>query len=84
MAVPEKEILQAQRELAGTGLFVQPASAVSLAAIPILIERGIVTSNRQVACILTGSGLKYTAAFEAHKLTSEDVNIDSLEDCVRV
>jgi len=28
--------------------------------------------------------LKYTAAFEAHKLTSEDVNIDSLEDCVRV
>jgi len=84
VAVPEKEILQAQRELAGTGLFVQPASAVSLAAIPILIERGIVTSNQQVACILTGSGLKYTAAFEAHKLTSEDVNIDSLEDCVRV
>jgi threonine synthase len=64
VAVSDEEILRAQRSLAVEGIFAQPAAAVPIAALKRLIERGAITPDDKVVCIVTGSGLKYTGALE--------------------
>ena len=57
-AVSDDEILEAYRLLAGTeGLFVEPASAASVAGLRKLEREGALRGGRVVA-VLTGSGLK--------------------------
>ncbi len=56
VAVSDDEILQAQVALAGEGLFVEPASAASVAGTFKLAREGAAPS--EVICILTGHGLK--------------------------
>ena len=57
--VSDKEILEAQRLLAQQeGLFVEPASAASIAGLIKLVRRGLISKNELVVCILTGHGLK--------------------------
>ena len=68
-AVSDEEIIRAQGELAGEGIFGQPASAVSLAALKKLLRDNVVQEDASVVCIVTGSGLKYTAAFEKHRFS---------------
>jgi len=77
-AVSEDSILEAQRELAMEGLFVQPASAVSLAALKDAVRDGLVESGQSAALVLTGSGLKYTAVFGQHDLTWEESTLENL------
>ena len=84
MAVSEESIYESQLELAGMGLFVQPASAVSLAALKKLRQTGSISSEQRAACILTGSGLKYTAVFDAYNLNAEECLIDDLEKLLAV
>ena len=58
-AVTDREILDAYRLLAGTvGVFVEPASAASVAGLLRATTEGLVTSSDVVACTLTGHGLK--------------------------
>lgn len=65
VAVSEREIVAAQRELARRGLFVEPTSAVAAAGLMRLLEAEEFDSTREHAVmILTGSGLK-TGASEA-------------------
>lgn len=78
MAVTEDEILEAQKQIGKAGLFVQPASAVSYAAVKKLVAIGEITENDSVACVLTGSGLKYTAVFEHHNLTCHETKLEDL------
>jgi len=54
VSVDDDEILKAQRRLAEEGIFVQPASAVSLAALKKLKD----IHGKRIVLILTGSGLK--------------------------
>lgn len=61
--VSDKEILQAYQKLANMeGIFVEPASAASLAGALKLYKRGTFTKDKNkiptVVCILTGHGLK--------------------------
>jgi len=57
--VSDAEILEAQRLLAQKeGLFVEPASAASIAGLIKLVERGLIGKDELVVCILTGHGLK--------------------------
>ncbi|MBS7656722.1 threonine synthase, partial [Candidatus Bathyarchaeota archaeon] len=57
--VSDGEILEAQRMLAQLeGLFVEPASAASVAGLIKLIKMGLVDKDEEVVCILTGHGLK--------------------------
>ena len=53
------EILEAQRLLAQReGIFVEPASAASIAGLIKLTRRGLIERDEEVVCIATGHGLK--------------------------
>jgi threonine synthase len=57
--VSDSEILEAQRMLAQCeGLFVEPASAASVAGLIKLVKMGLIERDEKVVCILTGHGLK--------------------------
>ncbi len=57
--VSDKEILQAQRDLASKeGIFVEPASAASIAGLRKSREAGSVDRSDLVVCVTTGHGLK--------------------------
>jgi threonine synthase len=78
VSVTEEELLEAQGLMAKTGLFGQPASAVPFAAVRKLKNAGRISSEDSIVCILTGSGLKYTAAFAKHDLKSEKCSLEDL------
>ncbi|AKL73985.1 L-threonine synthase [Actinobacteria bacterium IMCC26256] len=57
--VTDEEILSAYRLLAETeGVFVEPASAASVAGLLKAVEEGLVTRGESVVCTVTGHGLK--------------------------
>jgi threonine synthase len=57
--VTDEEILDAQKLLAQKeGLFVEPASASSIAGLKKLIQLGVVDKDEHVVCVTTGHGLK--------------------------
>jgi threonine synthase len=58
-AVSDAEILTAYRELAATeGVFVEPASAASVAGLRKAAVEGLVEAGERVVCTVTGHGLK--------------------------
>ena len=66
VAVEDEEITAAQRDLAGEGVGVEPASAASVAGLRKLRERGVVDDDERVVCLTTGHLLKDPdAAYEA-------------------
>jgi threonine synthase len=59
IAVPDHAILDAQRDLAHQGLWVEPASAAGLAGLRSEVEaRHLDLSGQRVVCVCTGHGLK--------------------------
>jgi len=57
--VADAEILEAQKLLARLeGIFVEPASASSIAGLKKLVEVGAVSCEEEVICVTTGHGLK--------------------------
>ena len=59
VSVPEGEIALAQKELAQKeGIYIEPTSAVAIAALRRLIEQGAIPPGEEVVVPLTGSGLK--------------------------
>jgi threonine synthase len=57
--VSDKEILEAQKVLARSeGLFVEPASASSIAGLKKFLEMGEIDKDEVVVCVTTGHGLK--------------------------
>ncbi|MDO5726908.1 MAG: threonine synthase [Bowdeniella nasicola] len=70
-AVSDDEILAAQRLLAAeVGVFVEPASAASVAGLLAKAEAGEVPAGALITCTVTGNGLKDTAT----ALEGADVN----------
>lgn len=60
-AVSDEQILEAQRLLSSTeGVFVEPASAASVAGLLAAAERGEVPADVTITCTVTGNGLKDT------------------------
>ncbi|NWG09382.1 MAG: threonine synthase, partial [Nitrososphaerales archaeon] len=58
-SVTDEEILSAQRLLARKeGLFVEPASASSIACLKNLIESRVIDRDEEIVCVATGHGLK--------------------------
>jgi threonine synthase len=61
VAVEEGEILQALRELARRGLYVEPTSAAAAAGLTRLLASGVIRPQEYTVLVLTGSGLKASA-----------------------
>jgi threonine synthase len=57
-SVRDKEILEAYRSLATEGIFVELASAASVAGLRQMSRAGAVPEGSTVVCVLTGHGLK--------------------------
>jgi threonine synthase len=57
--VSDDEIMAAYKLLAGKeGVFGEPASAASVAGLIKMVKRGLNLSDKEVVCIITGTGLK--------------------------
>ena len=82
IGVSEEGIISAQAGQASCGLFGQPASATPLGAAYEAKKRGIINENDRVVTILTGSGLKYTAAFSKHKLSWQECHVSDLRKLI--
>jgi threonine synthase len=83
VAVTEEEIIAAQRSLASDGLFGQPAAAVPLAALRRLMESGGAGRSEEVVCVVTGAGLKYTAALAHHTSETLHCRLDDLAETLQ-
>jgi threonine synthase len=57
-AVNDRDILSAYRTLAREGVFVEMASAASVAGLLQLADEGLIAAGKTVVCVLTGHGLK--------------------------
>ncbi|MBO8181498.1 MAG: pyridoxal-phosphate dependent enzyme [Archaeoglobus sp.] len=81
LAVSDREILEAQRMLARSGIFVQPASATTIAAIRKLKDEGY--EDMKFMCILTGAGIKVPSAvkemFKFESLHIQKTDLSGLE-----
>jgi threonine synthase len=80
--VTDKEILEAQKMLARSeGLFVEPASASSIAGLKKLFEAGKIDKDEVLICVATGHGLKDPdiAIKISEKPSEVDTKIESIE-----
>ena len=77
-AVTDEQILTAQRLLSATeGVFVEPASAASVAGLLQCHERGELDPGQVVVCTVTGNGLKDTeTALSQLRIQSDTVPAD--------
>jgi len=61
LTVSDPEILQAELQIAKLeGVFAEPASSATIAALEKLAQKGKIRKNDSVVCLITGSGLKAT------------------------
>ena len=83
--VTDNEILDAQKILARIeGIFVEPASASSIAGLKKLIKKGVISKNEKVVCITTGHGLKDpdTAIKQSEKPIEVEAEISAIENAL--
>ena len=84
IAVPDRAILEAQRNLAHEGLWVEPASAAGLAGLRSEVEaRRLDLSGQRVVCVCTGHGLK-DPQVPAEPTTLIPPNLQALEDLLKL
>ncbi len=83
--VTDEEILYAQLTLARIeGIFVEPASASSIAGLKKLVKNGVIKREERVVCITTGHGLKDpdTAIKQCEKPVEVDAEISAIEQAL--
>jgi len=83
--VTDEEILDAQKMLARIeGIFVEPASASSIAGLKKLVKNGVIDRDERVVCIATGHGLKDpdTAIKQCEKPAEVDAEISAIEQAL--
>jgi threonine synthase len=77
--VTDREILESQRDLAGKeGIFVEPASAASIAGLRKILESGRIDRSDIVVCVTTGHGLKDPSVAD-HLRQTESYNLKITE-----
>jgi threonine synthase len=83
--VTDEEILDAQRILAQIeGIFVEPASASSIAGLKKLVKSGVIGKDERIVCVTTGHGLKDpdTAVKMSEKPIEVDADISAIENAL--
>jgi len=79
VTVRDSEIFAAEQEIARLeGVFAEPASSASIAALRNLVNQGVVKRDESVVCLITGSGLKATEVLQelAKKRKSAGVGLE--------
>jgi threonine synthase len=61
VAVSEAEIVDALRDLARRGLYVEPTSATAAAGLTRFLTAGVIRPHETTVLVLTGTGLKSSA-----------------------
>ena len=74
--VSDAELMAAKREIDRAGVGCEPASAVTLAGVRKLRERGIIGKNDRVVCVLTGNLLKDPDAILKNVPQDQMIEID--------
>ncbi len=69
VAVPEDAIKRGLRTANRQGIYIEPTSALAVAAAESLLERGVISEAESTVMVLTGSGLKATELM--HHLLNE-------------
>jgi threonine synthase len=64
--VSDDAIWSAMDELGRAGAYTEPTGAVSAAALPVLMQSGVIAADQRVVLVLTGSGLKATDRVTEH------------------
>jgi threonine synthase len=80
--VNDDEILAAQELMAGEGIFGQPAAAVPLAAVKVLLDQDYLQPTDSIVCVVTGSGLKYTAALGKRSFDIRTIDLEQLTEAI--
>jgi len=83
--VTDEEILAAQKLLARVeGIFVEPASASSIAGLIKLVNSGVISKDERIVCVTTGHGLKDpdTAVKMSEKPIEVDVEMSAIEEAL--
>jgi threonine synthase len=85
-AVTDEEIMRAYRDLAAEGLFVEPASAASVAGLRLLARTGALERGRVVVGVLTGHGLKDpgTAMDSSAGPTSVSADVETIAEVLEL
>jgi threonine synthase len=66
VTVEDSEIFAAEQEIARLeGIFAEPSSSATIAALRKLVGEGVVSGEESVVCLITGSGLKATDVLQA-------------------
>jgi len=79
--VTDNQILDAQKSLASKeGIFVEPASASTIAGLRKLVESGIIDRDEEIVCIATGHGLKDPDA--AIKGSEKIIKLEPTEEAI--
>jgi threonine synthase len=66
VTVDDSEIFAAEQEIARLeGIFAEPSSSATIAALDKLLEEGVVSRGESLVCLITGSGLKATNVLQA-------------------
>ncbi len=85
--VTDEEILNAQKLLAQIeGIFVEPASASSIAGLKKLVRNGIINKDERIVCVTTGHGLKDpdTAIKMSEKPVEVDAEMTAIENALGI
>jgi len=89
VSVSDQEIFSAEQEIAKLeGLFAEPASSGTIAALKRLRRESVVDADESVVCLVTGSGLKATDVLQAlskrRKAALVSVEFSTKEKILRV
>ena len=78
--VSESKIIESQKLLAKSGLFVEPSSATVLNAVKKLKSKNLIQKEDSVMLILTGSGLKDFNVIKNYNFDIKNKDINSIEE----
>jgi threonine synthase len=89
LSVSDFESFSAEIQIAKLeGMFAEPASSATIAALKKLIAEGKIGKNESVVCLITGSGLKATDVLQAltkkHKTAGIGLELSTKEKILRI
>lgn len=85
VSVSDAAIADGMRQLGAEGIWVEPSSAATVAALPLLLERGAIRRSDTIVAVLTGSGAKWAGRAEwgTDGIDSIEGRPDELERCLQ-